>query len=129
MKGEFVKWTRRGKKITRPFIRLYRDGTMYLSSSCDALLGFPTFVSLWFNEATRQVGLKCAEADEEGAYKIYRHPRTGRASVSAMSFCRGHGIDVYHGGKFFVKQVKDMAVFWVGGGDQEDEDDEELFSD
>ena len=26
MKGGFVKWVGRGKKITKPFIRLYRDG-------------------------------------------------------------------------------------------------------
>ena len=119
----FEKWVKKGKKITRPFVTLDRDGQLYLSKSCEELLDFADYVTLWFDAKTRQAGLRPAQPDEEAVYRVSRHTRTGRASVSAMSFCRGHGIDVYHGGKFFVKQVKDMAVFWVGGGEQEDEDD------
>ena len=123
MKGEFVKWTQRGKKITKPFLRLYRDGTMYLSGSCDEMLNFPTCISLWFNEATRQVGLKACEPDEEGAYKIHRHSRTNRASISCKSFCRAHQID--YEGKFFAKKERGLVVFWVGGPEPGEDDEDE----
>ena len=118
----FEKWMQKGKKITRPFVALGPDGELYLSKTCEEMLDFGDFVTLWFDPKTRQVGLRPARADEEAAYKVYRHSRTGRASISAKSFLKAYGIVPSGRPRYYCKMIKGMVCFWVGGGEDEDEE-------
>jgi len=114
----FKQWTGKGRVIRRPWVTLGRGGDLFINREADRLLGCPAYVTLWFNDRTRQAGLKPARGDDEGVYKVHRNKRTGGATISIKAFAKAYGIAP---GRYFVKTEGKMLVFWVGGHQDDDE--------
>lgn len=80
------------QRVKYPIVTVQKRGDLQLNRAAYESLGCPTFVRLYFNRATRQIGIRSSDDSVETSIPVMAVPGNGVFIIASLSFCKTYGI-------------------------------------